>query len=153
MMDKSFTFLKGRKYLKSSPIFMVLGDLDELNATLGLTKAFATKNLQEKILYLQKDLREIGGFLAGVKKVDLKEKASCLTVKINQIADSSVKNFSYPGVNKTSAFLHLARAVCRRLERRVVGLKKKDFQEVVFYLNLLSSYLFWLTRKEEKAGY
>jgi len=152
-MDKSFTFLKGKKYLKSTPIFAVLGDLDELNATLGLIRAFAKKNLQQKILYLQNDLREIGGFLSGVKKVDLKEKAALLAEKINQMANSSVKTFSRPGANKTSAFLHLARAVCRRLERRVVGLKKKDFQKVVFYFNLLSFYLFWLAQKEEKVVY
>jgi len=140
-MDKNF---------KSAPVFAALGDLDELNTTLGLARAFAKKNLKQKILLLQNDLIEIGGFLSGVKKVDLKEKAALLAEKINQMANSSVKTFSRPGANKTSAFLHLARAVCRRLERRVIGLKKKNFQEVVFYLNLLSPYLFWLAQKEEK---
>ncbi|MCJ7829527.1 ATP:cob(I)alamin adenosyltransferase, partial [Patescibacteria group bacterium] len=134
-MDKNF---------KSAPVFAALGDLDELNATLGLVRAFAKKNLSQQILEIQNDLIEIGGFLAGMKKIDLEEKTLFLQEKIKKIAKTSVRTFSRPGANKTSAFLHLARAICRRLERRVVGLKKKNFQEVGFYLNLLSSYLFWL---------
>jgi len=150
-MDKSFTFLKGKKGSKSASVFEALGDLDELNATLGLARAFAKKNLKQKILLLQNDLIEIGGFLAGVKKIDLKEKAALLEEKINQMANSSVKTFSRPGANKSSAFLHLARAVCRRLERRVAGLKKKSMNPLVAYLNFLSSFLFWLAQKEENV--
>ena len=150
-MDKSFTFLKGKKCSKSASVFEALGDLDELNATLGLVRAFAKKNLKQKILLLQNDLIEIGGFLSGVKKIDLKEKAALLEEKINQMANSSVKTFSRPGINKVSAFLHLARATCRRLERRVAGLKKKSMNPLVAYLNFLSSFLFWLAKKEESV--
>lgn len=149
-MENTFTFLGRKKLKKLAPIFELLGDLDELNATLGLVRAFAKKNLQQKILWLQNDLIEIGGFLSGVKKVDLKEKNALLAEKINQMANSSVKTFSRPGANKTSAFLHLARAICRRLERRVAGLKKKSMSPLVVYLNHLSSLLFWLAKKEEK---
>jgi len=149
-MDKSFTFLKGKKCSKSASVFEALGDLDELNATLGLARAFAKKNLKQKILLLQNDLIEMGGFLSGVKKIDLKEKAALLEEKINQMANSSVKTFSRPGANKTSAFLHLARAVCRRMERKVIGLKKKNLKPLEAYLNSLSNFLFWLAQKEEK---
>jgi cob(I)alamin adenosyltransferase len=149
-MDKNFTSLKGKKCSKSASIFDALGDLDELNATLGLARAFAKKNLKQKILWLQNDLIEIGGFLSGVKKIDLKEKAALLEEKINQIANSSVKTFSRPGANKTSAFLHLARAVCRRMERKVIWLKKKNLKPLEAYLNSLSNFLFWLAQKEEK---
>ena len=149
-MDKSFTFLKGKKCSKSASVFEALGDLDELNATLGLARAFAKKNLKQKILWLQNDLIEMGGFLSGVKKIDLKEKAALLEEKINQMANSSVKTFSRPGANKTSAFLHLARAVCRRMERKVIGLKKKNLKPLEAYLNSLSNFLFWLAQKEEK---
>ena len=149
-MDKSFTFLKGKKCSKSASIFEALGDLDELNATLGLARAFAKKNLKQKILLLQNDLVEIGGFLSGVKKVNLKEKTALLEEKINQMADSSVKTFSRPGVNKVSAFLHLARAICRRLERRTAKLKGKSMNPLVAYLIFLSSFLFWLAKKEER---
>jgi len=149
-MDKSFTFLKGKKCSKSASVFEALGDLDELNVALGLARAFAKKNLKQKILWLQNDLIEIGGFLSGVKKIDLKEKAALLEEKINQMANSSVKTFSRPGANKTSAFLHLARAVCRRMERKVIGLKKKNLKPLEAYLNSLSNFLFWLAQKEEK---
>jgi len=88
--------------------------------------------------------------LSGVKKVNLKEKTALLEEKIKQMTNSSVKTFSRPGANKSSAFLHLARAVCRRLERRVAGLKKKSMNPLVAYLNFLSSFLFWLAKKEER---
>jgi cob(I)alamin adenosyltransferase len=149
-MDKSFTFLKGKKCSKSASVFEALGDLDELNVTLGLARAFAKKNLKQKILLLQNDLIEIGGFLSGAKKVNLKEKTTFLEEKIKQMTNSSVKSFSRPGANKTSAFLHLARAVCRRMERKVIGLKKKNLKPLEAYLNSLSNFLFWLAKKEEK---
>jgi cob(I)alamin adenosyltransferase len=151
-MKDSFSFLGGKRLKKSAPIFEALGDLDELNAALGLVKAFAfPQTLKQQILALQNDLIEIGGFLSGVSKGDfLKKKTTELKKKIEKIKDSSVKKFSSPGANKTSAFLHLARAFCRRLERKVVGLGKKKYHSLAVYLNLLSSFLFWLAKKEEK---
>ena len=149
-MDKSFTLLKKKKCLKSTIVFDALGDLDELNAALGLARAFAKKNLSQQILEIQNDLIEIGGFLAGMKKIDLEKKTLFLQEKIKKIAKSSVKTFSRPGENKVSAFLHLARAFCRRLERRVISLKKPSLKSLVVFLDFLSNFLFWLARKEEK---
>ena len=149
-MDKCFTFLKGKKRPKSVVIFEALGDLDELNAALGLARAFANKNLNQQILKLQDELIEIGGFLSGMKKVDLKEKTTLLEEKIKPLVRPKVRTFSRPGINKVSAFLHLARATCRRLERRTTKLKEKSKKPLVPYFNSLSKLLFWLAKKEEK---
>jgi len=149
-MEKCFTFLKGKKHPKSMVIFDALGDLDELNASLGLARAFASKNLNRQIFQLQNELIEIGGFLAGMKEVNLKEKNALLEEKIKPLVKPTVKTFSRPGVNKISAFLHLARATCRRLERRTAKLKEKSMRPLVSYFNSLSKLLFWLAKKEEK---
>ncbi|MCJ7804991.1 ATP:cob(I)alamin adenosyltransferase [Patescibacteria group bacterium] len=150
-MNKSQTCLSGKKLSKSEEIFEALGDLDELNACLGLARSFASKNLSQQILKQQDDLIEIGGFLAGMKKGDfLKEKTTVLEEKIKKLSQDKVKSFSRPGINQVSAALHLARAVCRRLERRLVRLKKKSLKPLIVFFNSFSLYLFWLAKKEEK---
>ena len=150
-MDKSQTCLSGKKLSKSEEIFEALGDLDELNACLGLARSLASKNLSQQILKQQDDLIEIGGFLAGMTKGNsLKEKTLDLEKEIKRLTQEKVKGFSRPGVNQVSAALHLARAVCRRLERRLIRLKKKSLKPLIVFFNSFSLYLFWLAKKEEK---
>ena len=150
-MDKSQTCLAGKKLPKSQEIFEALGDLDELNACLGLARSLASKNLKQQILKKQDDLIGIGGFLSGMKKeVSLKEKTLVLEKEIKNLVQTKVKGFSRPGVNQVSAALHLARAICRRLERRLVRLNKKSLKNLVIFFNSFSLYLFWLARKQEK---
>ena len=150
-MNKSQTCLSGKKLSKSEEIFEALGDLDELNACLGLARSFASKNLSQSILKQQDNLIEIGGFLSGMKKGNfLKEKTLDLEKEIKSLIQEKVKGFSRPGVNQVSAALHLARAVCRRLERRLVRLKKKPLKPLIVFFNSFSLYLFWLAKKEEK---
>jgi len=151
LMDNGFTFLGGKKQKKSQLVFEVLGDLDELNSVFGLVKVFSSsQKLQKKILLLQEDLLAIGSFLSMAKKIDFQAKISFLDKEISLIKDLSLKKFSQPGVNQVSSFLHLARTVCRRLERKIVALKKPQSLGLTAYCNRLSSYLFWLAKKEEK---
>jgi len=150
-MDKSETSLKGKKLSKAQEIFEALGDLDELNACLGLARSLAKPFLKREILQQQDDLIEIGGFLAGLRKGDfLKEKTAFLTKRIDDLKQTKVRGFSRPGVNQISACLHLARALSRRLERRLIRLGNKAFKPLVAFFNSFSLYLFWLAKKEEK---
>jgi cob(I)alamin adenosyltransferase len=149
-MDKSRTLLKGKECLKSSPVFDALGDLDELNCALGIVRSKASLKINRQILKIQDDLIQIGGFLATNQKIDFSVKTLFLEKEIKKIADQKVKTFSRPGKNQTSAFLHLSRALCRRLERRIIGLKKKNFKDLVSFLDSLSNFIFWLAVKEEK---
>src|SRR4030043_1819947 len=144
-MNKSQTFLGHQKLSKSEEIFEALGDLDELNACLGLARSFASKKLSQQILKQQDNLIEIGGFLAGMKKGNsLEEKTLDLEKEIKNLVQEKVKGFSRPGINQVSAALHLARAVCRRLERRLVRLKKTSLKPLIIFFNSFSLYLFWL---------
>ena len=151
--DQSLTCLAGKKIRKSIPILSVLGDLDELIACLGVVRASSKKKTLEKELKeLQKELVQFGGVLAGakVKKVDWAKKAKTLEERIKKTQNFRQKKFLLPGKSQPAAFLHLSRAVTRRLERRVVGLRKKNQEFLVNYLNRLSLLLFWLALKEEK---
>jgi len=155
-MDKSQTCLAGKKLSKSEQIFEALGDLDELNACLGLARSLASKNLNQQILKKQDDLIEIGGFLSGVKRENslktLKEKSFALEGEIKKLNQVEVKGFSRPGVNQVSAALHLARAICRRLERRLIRLNLKSLKPLIIFFNSFSLYLFWLAKKEENKN-
>ena len=61
-----------------------------------------------------------------------------------------LKQFILPGGSAPAAHLHLARAVCRRAERRVVTLGAHNdvrvSESVIVYLNRLSDYLFVVSR-------
>jgi cob(I)alamin adenosyltransferase len=149
-MDKSQTLLKGKKCLKSSSVFDLLGDLDELNCSLGIARSKASKKLNQQILKIQDNLIQIGGFLATGQKIDFSSKIIFLQKEIQKMANPKVRTFSRPGENQISAFLHLTRALCRRLERRTIALKKKSDKNLIVFLDLLSNWLFWLALKEEK---
>jgi cob(I)alamin adenosyltransferase len=153
LKDQSVTCLGSRKIKKSAPILGVLGDLDELTSLLGLVRAFTRKrSLQKQIISLQEDLILIGGWLSGQKKtISFKEKTLQLEAAIKKSINPSLKKFSRPGVNQTSAFLHLSRATARKLERKVVGLRLSRYQPLANYLNRFSALLFWLAVKEEKV--
>lgn len=149
--DHRFTCLGGVKRRKSEAIFDFLGDLDEFNAALGLIRAFGQKSLAKRVLAFQEDLVKIGGAVGAQGGQDFLAPATArLETEIARREDKTVKEFSRPGASKTSAFLHLARALARRAERSAVGLKKIKHQQIVAYLNRLSLLLFWLAKKEEK---
>jgi cob(I)alamin adenosyltransferase len=63
-----------------------------------------------------------------------------------------LKDFILPGGHMSSAWAHIARAVCRRVERRVVrllekeGVRSESFANALIYLNRLSDYFFVLGR-------
>ena len=63
-------------------------------------------------------------------------------------------SFVLPGGTTASAWLHLARTVCRRAERRVVALGRKETlnPQSVIYLNRLSDLLFVMARRANEGG-
>lgn len=148
-----WTFLQGKKIKKSDFIFDVLGDLDELNAVLGLARVFSRKESNRRfILGIQKNLIEIGGFLSGVvSQINFNQKVAIIEGQIDELKDSSFSSFLLPGQSEPGAFLNLGRVVCRRLERRAVGLEDSRLGLLIAYLNKLSLLLFWLTYFEEKG--
>jgi cob(I)alamin adenosyltransferase len=132
------------------------GSIDELNSLLGVCSAFIKdKRIRLEIEKIQNDLLDIGSALAmphalpaeGIPERTLEFEALIdkLTAKLPKLA-----NFILPSGSKGGSLLHLARAVCRRVERRIAELasKQKIDPEILVYINRLSDLLFTLARFE-----
>lgn len=152
--DQTMTCLAGKTVKKSATILEVLGDLDELNCLLGLAKVFASKkNLNSRLALFQADLFQLGGWLAGAGgPPKLTGRTRELEKEIEKLRDPGLRSFVKPGDSKPAAFLHLARAVCRRAERKLVSCDPDWLapKPIVEYLNQLSGVLFWLAVKEDE---
>ena len=165
--DRGATALfDGTMVPKDDPRVAVYGDVDELNATVGLARAAGLPDdLDEMMIAVQRDLFAIGARLA-----DPRSRISARVTKA-QIGGADVerleawidrvdgalpplRSFILPGGSPTGAALHQARAVCRRAERRIVGLGREAVEpEILRYVNRLSDLLFALARAvNHRAG-
>jgi cob(I)alamin adenosyltransferase len=152
--DDGCTNIIGEKRLpKDHPLLECLGTIDELDAFLGDAKA-ALQNISTKeiITKIQKDLCPLMGILAGMPVPDGGMGINYLDLLIAELELELpvTSSFAIPGENPASAKLHIARTVCRRVERRLVSLDL-DIEAktaIVPYINRLSDLLFLLARKE-----
>lgn len=146
--------LSGKKISKDSVIIEAQGQLDELNAVLGVVISFTDEQLIEETLRkIQKELFILGAEIAMERKS--KKKIGLLHVEylektIDELQSelSALANFVLPGGSKSAALLHYARTICRRCERRLVSLSKQQTldPETIIYLNRLGDLLFVLAR-------
>jgi len=168
--DGTTALMYGRRVPKSHPRVETYGTVDELNAALGLARATAREDfVRENLLAIQKDLVVLMGELAvlpedlsryakdgySVVAPEMTAKLEALVRKIES-PNASFKGWATPGATMHSAALDVARAVCRRAERRVCGLKETGEStngEIVIYLNRLSD-LLWLFARwvETRSG-
>lgn len=145
--DKGFTLLFQKKLRKDNKRIEAIGTVDELSSFLGVIKSLLSEEKKGLIENIQKDLLIIGETLA--KGYLAKEKISFIKERINwlekEIKDKEKKlrinKFVLPGENFLSAWFHVVRAITRRLERRIVALRKKN-EYILIYLNRLSDFLF-----------
>jgi cob(I)alamin adenosyltransferase len=149
---ESFAPVCGRSP-KSSLAFEVLGTLDELNAQLGVV---ARTNGTGFIAKLQSLLLELGAQLAvnnqrRIKQSDIDEMEE--QIDILEATLQPLSEFILPSLCPD---IHLARAICRRAERRLVEWNEElaassewtnRFHLVIPFINRMSDYLFVLARK------
>jgi cob(I)alamin adenosyltransferase len=151
---------------KSSEIFDALGDLDELNASVGVAVVFCIQEDLEDIAkylrFVQSILLDIGAALAIDDKENAEELQSKFLSRLNEnmiyemelSIDSftaelqPLKQFILPGgTTLAAAELHRARTICRRAERSFIRVTySNDHLNVKKYLNRLSDYLFTIAR-------
>ena len=149
------------------------GTVDELNAVLGIVRTFlgdeatrlpdAVSVIDDMLAVIQNDLFNVGADLAtrpsdrwpGMFRV---EEPDVLKLEgwIDQLNDAlpPLQEFILPGGGRVGAFLHQARTVARRAERRVVSLlavEPEAGEGVLRYLNRLSDLLFVLGRHTARA--
>ena len=143
------------------------GAVDELNAAIGLARAFEPVAFGDGLLQdIQRDLFAIGGQLASPTPEKVAKALAKATLGETRVAAleaaidateahlSPLKGFILPGGAPKAAALHLARTVCRRAERRVVTLARETSlaPNILPYLNRLSDLLFVLARHANAAA-
>lgn len=158
--DKGTTGLYGGERLpKDHPRICAYGDVDELNAVIGvvLASAHLPIDARKQLTAIQHLLFRVGGDLATpLQKESKQERVSVEHVQrveewIRQIEATLApqRSFILPGGTSAAAHVHHARTVCRRAERSVVSLQNLEQvnPDVQILLNRLSDYFFLLARK------
>jgi cob(I)alamin adenosyltransferase len=152
--DKGETGLfNGKRVSKSDQIIEVLGEIDELNAFIGLVKVkIKDKTEKEFLTEIQKDLYQIMSIVAGGKKESdfLKDRVFQFEKTIDRIENSlpRLNRFIIPGGSELSALYQILRTVCRRVEREIIKLGRDQISDIIPYINRLSDLFFILSRKE-----
>ena len=145
---------------KTHPRIEAYGDIDELNALVGV--ALAQPGFPERLApwlkRIQNDLFDCGADLSVPEGGDrerlrvVPEQTAWLEERCDEINAElpNLRSFVLPGGTAAAAQLHVCRTVCRRAERRALGVEDAN-PEVVRYLNRLSDLLFILSRAANHA--
>ena len=159
--DGTTGLVGGARVKKNSPRVEAYGDVDELNALVGLCVTVASQPsevaIRDKLALIQNELFDLGAELAtpfgsaweGMPKCMFSQ-VERLETWIDEFNDAlpELKSFVLPGGTSLNAHLHLARAVCRRAERSILTLHDAEpvSEEVLRYVNRLSDLLFVMSR-------
>ncbi len=156
----------GQRVSKAHPRVVAYGEVDELNSVLGLVLAQAPAFAEASLLReIQNDLFDVGADLC-VPPSDTETEGQALRVTMAQVEKlerhidrlnerlQPLRSFILPGGSLASAWLHLARTVCRRAERATVSLFEQSPRSstALIYLNRLSDLLFVLARVANRDG-
>lgn len=142
----------GSRIAKDSARIRTLGDIDELNSALGLILAEDLPADAREILdQVQHGLFDLGGETSIPGHAMVSEaQVLALEARLGDWNDGlpPLKEFILPGGTRAAAAAHLARAICRRAERSLVELGRKEAigPHARQYLNRLSDLLFVLGR-------
>lgn len=157
----------GRRVPKTEPRVEAYGTVDELNAALGLVRATTkTELIQKTVLAVQKELVVLMGELAvanddreryqrdgyQIVTAPMVDRLTAVVDDLEQNHHISFKHWATPGHTLDGAALDLARTICRRAERLVVGLADNAQYvnpETIRYLNRLSDVLWLFARYAE----
>lgn len=158
--DKGFTSLiGGRKVPKNHSRIEAYGTIDELIAHIGLLHDMIQRNKYRKILIRIEDRLMVCAAILASECGDCEQKVpdldesdvNLLEKEIDRIEEylPSLGSFVLPGGHPASSQCHVARTVCRRAERQITSISKKNnIPDVLLkYVNRLSDYLFVLSRK------
>jgi cob(I)alamin adenosyltransferase len=165
--DKGDTALVGGvRVPKDSARIEAYGTIDELNAAMGLARVFNAEQLDRGENYrwldgvlrkLQNELFDLGSELAtppGAAYEGMFTVGETQVTALERLIDECqkdlqpLKSFTLPGGGRVGGFLHQARTVCRRAERRILALSRVEALSPwpLKYVNRLSDLLFVLSR-------
>ncbi len=165
--DRGETALfSGDRVPKDHPRVEAFGSVDELNSTLGVAASFVRqRRVAAALQSIQNELRNLGSELAAESGVGV-ERPRTFTdpegkiARLERLIDEydaklpALRTFILPSGSQGGALLHMARSVCRRAERAVVRLSRREDvnPQAIVYLNRLSDLLFVLARYVNKAA-
>lgn len=136
------------------------GTVDELGTFMGLAKNYLDdKEMYDYIEYIQNKLFTVATNLATedsekvahyILQKDIDDLEKIIDIYMGRLEDPT--GFIVPGSSKKSAYLHVARTVCRRAERRIVTLSGISIVDplVIKYVNRLSDTLYAMARYSEE---
>ena len=165
--DGSSGLFGGERVSKSHLRLVAYGTLDELNSIMGLLRLHATPACADAaaLQRIQHDLFVLGAILAtpaarqellGARMSTPTWALADMEADIDRLTALAppMTAFVLPGGTAASAHAHLARTVCRRAEREVVGLTHEESLNpaVLTYLNRLSDWFFALARAENAVA-
>lgn len=150
--DGSTGLGNGTRTRKTGARIEAIGAVDELNSLIGVLLAQEPpSNLRAMLTDIQHELFDLGGELSIPGQSILSDKhVQRLETMLDELNDNlpPLKEFILPGGSPAAAICHLARAVCRRAERRVLRLGETETTNPasVRYLNRFSDLLFVIAR-------
>ena len=142
----------GERVAKDCPRIEAIGAVDELNCAIGRVLVHDLREaIRDCLQEAQHKLFDLGGELSipghqAVREEDVERLETALNEFNAQLPP--LKEFILPGGGRAAADCHMARAICRRAERRVVSLAREEEvgESARVYLNRLSDLLFVLCR-------
>lgn len=142
----------GERVAKDCPRIEAIGAVDELNCAIGRVLVHDLReNIRECLQEVQHKLFDLGGEVSipgyqALKSEDVERLEGALNDFNSQLPP--LKEFVLPGGGRAAADCHMARAICRRAERRLVTLARDETlsEHVRVYLNRLSDLLFVMCR-------
>jgi cob(I)alamin adenosyltransferase len=148
----------GSRVAKDAPRIEAIGAVDELNSTLGVLLAESLPDdLRECLVQVQHDLFDLGGELSIPGHAAVTE---AHVLRLEDAVESfnahlaPLREFILPGGTRPAALAHVARTVCRRAERALVGLAAHEAvsDPARRYVNRLSDLLFVLARSLNRVA-
>ncbi len=163
--DGTTGLLGGSRLAKSDPRVAAYGEVDEINAAIGVVLATCQDEEAAGMLRgIQSDLFVLGSELAtGIDKTPAVAIQEAQVTQLERWIDKitaetkPLKQFILPGGTQTAAGLHFARTICRRAERTTVALAAGEplGRWTLAYLNRLGDLLFalarWANKREGRA--
>ncbi len=163
--DGTTGLVDGSRTPKDAPRMAAIGDVDELNGTLGVVALHLAGEALARVRMIQNDLFDLGADLATPSE-DFTPGDMTLRIVPAQVARLEAEldamnasllpltSFILPGGSPAGAALHVARSTCRRAERTAVSAARAVSlnPEALKYLNRLSDYLFVMGRAVNNKG-
>lgn len=167
--DKGDTALSdGSRVMKHDPRVEAYGTVDEANAVIGMVRLHAEGEMDQRLSAIQNELFDLGADLSR-PRMDrdgdapypvlriIAEQVARLEAEIDEMnaALQPLRSFVLPGGTPLAAYLHLARTVARRAERRATELAEATGDanpQAIRYLNRLSDWFFVAARIANHGG-